>query len=69
MIHMLRCGAIKKSGRVGRYSKGGAKMAVEALELFVMIVQSAIPYAVVFALGNIVVRTFMRMAFGGKVEF
>ena len=44
-------------------------MAVEALELFVMIVQSAIPYAVVFALGNIVVRTFMRMAFGGKVEF
>lgn len=29
----------------------------------------AIPYGMAFALGNIVVNTFMRMAFGGRIEF
>lgn len=41
----------------------------DAIDLFSMVVQSAIPYGVAFALGQLIVDTFMRMAFGGKVEF
>lgn len=40
-----------------------------AIELFALIVESAIPYAVTFALGQLIVNSFMKMAFGGKVEF
>jgi len=32
-------------------------------------VTDAIPYAITFAIGNLIVRSFLRMAFGGKVEF
>lgn len=41
----------------------------EAINLFTMIVESAIPYAITFAIGNLIVSTFMKMAFGGRVEF
>lgn len=43
-------------------------MMQNAIELFTLVVKEAMPYAVVFALGNKVVTIFMRMAFGGKVE-
>lgn len=42
---------------------------LEAINLFAMIVESAIPYAVTFAMGQLIVNSFMKMAFGGKVEF
>lgn len=41
----------------------------DAINLFTQIVMGAIPYGMSFALGNIVVNTFMRMAFGGRIEF
>lgn len=41
----------------------------EAIELFTMVVQSAIPYGVTFALGQLIVNTFLMMAFGGRVSF
>ena len=41
----------------------------EAINLYLMVVESAIPYAVTFALGNLVVSSLLRMAFKGKVEF
>ena len=41
----------------------------EAINLFAMIVQSAIPYGITFALGQLIVNSFMKMAFGGKIEF
>lgn len=40
----------------------------EAIKLYTMIVEAGIPFAMTFAIGNIVVNTFMRMAFKGKVE-
>lgn len=49
--------------------RGGGLTVKDAIDLFTMVVQSAIPYGVAFALGQLVVDTFMRMAFGGKVEF
>lgn len=39
-----------------------------AIVLFTMIVEEAIPYAIVFALGNRVVATFLGMAFKGEVK-
>ncbi len=42
---------------------------LEAIKLFAMIVQEAIPYGVTFALGQMIVNSFMKMAFGGKIEF
>ncbi len=42
---------------------------LEAIELFRMIVEAAIPYGVTFALGQMIVNSFMKMAFGGKIEF
>lgn len=41
----------------------------EAIALFTMIVTAAIPYGVAFAVGQLIVNTFMKMAFGGKVTF
>ena len=41
----------------------------EAIKLFAMIVEAAIPFGVTFALGQLIVNSFMKMAFGGKVEF
>lgn len=41
----------------------------EAIKLFALIVEAAIPYGVTFALGQLIVNSFMQMAFGGKIEF
>lgn len=41
----------------------------EAINLYTMVVEAALPYAVTFALGNLVVSSFLKMAFKGKVEF
>lgn len=40
-----------------------------AIATFTEIVEIAIPIAVVFEIGNLIVGTFMRVAFGGKLWF
>lgn len=47
---------------------GRGDMMADAIVLFTMVVEAAIPYAVVFALGNRVVSTFLGMAFKGEVR-
>lgn len=42
---------------------------LEAIDLFAKIVECAIPYGVTFALGQLIVNSFMKMAFGGRIEF
>lgn len=39
-----------------------------AIDLFAQVVEAAMPYAVVFALGQRVVSLFLGMAFGGYVK-
>ena len=41
---------------------------VEAIKLFGMIVEAAIPYAITFAIGNYIVVTFLQMGFKGEVR-
>lgn len=41
----------------------------EAIKLYADIVTGAIPFAITFALGDLIVDSFMRMAFGGRVSF
>lgn len=41
----------------------------DAINLFALIVESAIPYAIAFAVGQLIVNSFLKMAFGGKIEF
>ena len=43
-------------------------MVQEAINLFADVVTAAIPYAVVFALGQRLVTMFLGMAFKGHVE-
>lgn len=43
-------------------------MMQDAIGLFSMVLTSALPYAVVFALGQRLVTMFLGMAFGGRVE-
>lgn len=40
-----------------------------AVNCFTQILEIALPVAIVFELGNIVVCTFMRVAFGGRLWF
>ena len=40
-----------------------------AIEIFREILEIALPIAVVFEIGNLIVGTFMRVAFGGKLWF
>lgn len=40
-----------------------------AISTFTQILEMALPIAIVFELGNIVVSTFMRVAFGGRLWF
>lgn len=40
-----------------------------AITTFTQILEIALPIAVVFELGNIIVCTFMRVAFGGRLWF
>ncbi len=49
--------------------KEGLLVMKEAIELFNQIVVAAIPYGLAFALGQMVINTFMNMAFGGKIKF
>lgn len=41
----------------------------EAINLYAKIIEAAIPYAIAFAVGQLIVTSFLKMAFGGKVEF
>ncbi|MDO4279632.1 MAG: hypothetical protein Q4C69_12460 [Lachnoclostridium edouardi] len=43
-------------------------MTQNAIDLFAQVVEAAIPYAVVFALGQRLVTMFLSMAFKGRVE-
>lgn len=40
-----------------------------AIDMFTQILEVALPIAVVFELCNLIVCTFMRVAFGGKLWF
>lgn len=40
-----------------------------AINAFTEIVEVALPIAIVFEIGNLIVNTFMRVAFGGKLWF
>lgn len=41
----------------------------EIISVYADLVGQAVPIAITFSLGNLIVTTFLRMAFGGKVEF
>lgn len=43
-------------------------MISQAVELYVAIIQEAIPYALVFGLSNLIVNTFLSAAFSGKLK-
>lgn len=40
----------------------------KAIELYTMVLTACIPYALVFAVGNLIVSMFFKMAFKGRVE-
>ena len=42
---------------------------IDGIALFTEVVKGAIPYGMAFAIGEMVVTTFMKMAFGGKIDF
>lgn len=42
-------------------------MVESAVEIYVSLMASAVPIAVVFELGNLIVGIFLRAAFGGKL--
>lgn len=44
-------------------------MADVAVQLYSELIQYAVPIAIVFELGNLIVCTFMRVAFGGRLWF
>ena len=41
----------------------------DAINLFAEIVEGAIPYGITFAMGQLIINTFMGMAFGGRISF
>ena len=41
----------------------------DAISLFTEVVKGAIPFGMTFALGQLIVNTFMGMAFGGRLSF
>lgn len=41
----------------------------EAIELYAMLITAALPFAVAFSIGNLLVNSFLNMAFKGHVEF
>lgn len=41
----------------------------EIVALYVDIVRSAVPVALVFGFGDLMVTTFLRAAFGGRLSF
>ena len=40
-----------------------------AINTFTQIIEIALPIAIVFEIGNLIVSTFMRVAFGGRLWF
>ena len=40
-----------------------------AISTFTQILELALPIAIVFEVGNLIVGTFMRVAFGGRLWF
>lgn len=44
-------------------------MAEMALDLYTQLIELAVPVAVIFEFGNLIVSTFLRVAFGGKLWF
>lgn len=40
-----------------------------AVDIYTQVAQCAVPIAIVFELGNIMVSTFLRVAFGGRLWF
>lgn len=44
-------------------------MAEFALELYTQIVEIALPVAVVFEIGNLIVSSLLRVGFGGRLWF
>lgn len=44
-------------------------MAQLGIELYTEVITIAIPIAIAFEIGNLIVGTFMRTAFGGKLWF
>lgn len=41
----------------------------QIVALYTEVMREAVPFAVVFWMGNLIVSTFCRAAFGGKLEF
>lgn len=41
----------------------------EIIAIYADLCSQAVPIAVTFSLGNLIVSSFLRMAFGGKVQF
>lgn len=39
------------------------------IELYASIISSALPFCLIFFLGDLIVSTFLRVAFGGKFTF
>lgn len=48
---------------------GSSSMVQWAINLYSQIVRGAVPLALVFGFGNLLVSTFLRVAFGGRLEF
>lgn len=44
-------------------------MIQDAIAIYTEIITYALPFAIVFELGNLLVGTFLRAAFGGKLWF
>lgn len=40
-----------------------------AIDIFTDILTASIPFAVVFWMGELIVRSFLTMAFRGRIEF
>lgn len=38
-----------------------------AIDIYVLVAEAAVPFAIVFALGNLIINTFLKAAFGGKL--
>lgn len=44
-------------------------MMQEAIAIYTQIIEQALPIAIAFEVGNLIVCTFMRVAFGGRLWF
>ena len=53
----------------GAQYKEGKYLMSDAIILYTSVMAAAIPYAVSFMVGNMIVSTFLNAAFGGKFSF